>query len=299
MMEHVRCYLCGSDEYEILYRSNVDSKDVTVAHYACTNVRLAQHGQIVRCRSCGLAYNNPRVRAERLRASYERVADPVYIEEREGRKLTFRNNLAELEEYKKGGRLLDVGCYAGLFLAEARQNGWEVYGIEPSRWACQYAKERMELHNIRAGTVSDVDFPAEHFDVITMWDVIEHLVDPVGDLRKIAGWLKKDGLLCFTTHNLNSFPARVLKSRYPFLMVMHVVHFTPVTLEKLLEKAGLRIVKMTPHRRTISLRYFLDRLASYNRVIYKMANAALRLLGIRRSFITIRLAGLIAVYAKK
>ena len=139
------------------------------------------HPPIVRCNVCGLVYANPRWDSNVVSDSYSVVEDPTYVDEREGRVLTFSRNLTPFERCvpadSKTRRLLDVGCHIGVMVELAQQRGWEAWGVEPSTWASEQARAR-GLHVV-TGTLDGAEIPADYFDVVTMWDVIEHFTDPV------------------------------------------------------------------------------------------------------------------------
>src|SRR5919201_1177301 len=106
---------------------------------------------------------NPRPHHQRVQDAYGQVEDVHYLEEEEGRVATFSESLAHVRRFVPGGRLLDVGCHVGTFLALAEQEGFDVSGVEPSRWAAQIARSRIRgpVHN---GTVEDAPVPADHYD---------------------------------------------------------------------------------------------------------------------------------------
>ena len=88
-------------------------------------------------------------------------------------------------------RLLDVGAHVGVFVDVARRRGWDAWGLEPSRWAVQ--EGRKQGVNLIQGTLHDAELDSESFDVVTMWDVVEHLADPLDDIREAARILKPGG----------------------------------------------------------------------------------------------------------
>ena len=146
-MERVSCNLCGADDAVVRFPSTLPTAaslaDSTA--YRCTYSGYGVHPTIVQCRRCGLVYANPRQEETRILETYEAVQDPLYIEEREGRVLTFEHHLRPLERLTgppNGRRLLDVGAYTGVFVEIAARHGWDAWGVEPSHWAVQEARKR-------------------------------------------------------------------------------------------------------------------------------------------------------------
>jgi len=155
----------------------------------------------------------------------------------------------------KRGRLLDVGCGLGYFVRTvAAYPGWEVDGYEISRWAVDFAHTRLGLANVRCGRVEESDFAVGTFDVITLWDVIEHVPDPDPLLSYLASRLKSTGLLFMHTPNIRvQLPKARLKKAImgmqpdtPYLEARdHVNIYSMRTLRAVLERNGFGDIRFT------------------------------------------------------
>lgn len=140
-----------------------------------------------------------------------------------------------------GRRVLDVGCATGEFLDAMRAAGWIVAGVEPAPWAADRALAR-GLPVWRA-TLRRSALPQASFDVVTMWDVIEHLSDPRDDLAAVRRALRPDGRLILTTPVLDGWEARRFGRRWPgWDAPRHLLVFDRSSLERLLDSAGFRIL---------------------------------------------------------
>ena len=301
-MEYVACNLCSSRNSEILYPSTLPASPTAgdIEHFRCTSDNYGRHHTIVKCRSCGLVYVNPHRNADAILHNYEEVVDNLYVEEREGRVLTFQRNLRPLEELMppdRGRRLLDVGCHIGVFLEIAQERGWEAWGIEPSHWAAREARSR-GLQVIE-GTLDDVHLAEEAFDVITLWDVIEHLTDPLRELRESYRLLRKGGLICSHTMNVESPLARLMGPRWPWLMEMHLYYFSPRTLGEMLRKAGFTVVKMVNQGRFLRLGYLTTRIKPYSSLIAGGMSRLVTALGLKDKAVPINLGDLFTAFARK
>ncbi len=302
MEEYVACNLCGSTDSKVLYPSTL-SNDLdrgNVERFRCTSAGYGKHNTIVKCQNCGLVYVNPHRETSAILHDYEEVVDELYLEEREGRVLTFRRNLRPLEELMppdKGRRLLDVGCHIGVFLEIAQERGWEAWGVEPSRWAVREARSR-GLRVIE-GTLDDLHVADEFFDVITMWDVIEHLPDPLRALRKSYRLLKKGGIICIHTINIESPLAKLMGHRWPWLMEMHLYYFSPRTLAAMLGKAGFTVVKMMNQGRFLRLGYLATRIEPYSPLIARGMSKLVTVLGLKDKAVPINLGDLFTTFARK
>lgn len=297
-MEDVTCNLCGADETELLFPATIPADRVPDAREAfrCTSARYGEHFNIVRCRRCGLAYTNPRLSVDLIMQAYANVEDPLYVEEYDGRAITFRKHLSRIEQFKlPPGRLLDVGAYSGVFVEAAQTRGWDAWGLEPCQWALDLARRR-GLHMIE-GSLDTADIEPESFDVITLWDVIEHVTDPLAQLRAVRNLLKPGGLAVIHTMDIGSLFARIMGRRWPWLMAMHIYYFTPHTLGRMAETAGLRVVTSRAEGRYLRLGYVATRIAGLNRLAGRLAASGLAMLGLREKAIPLNFGDLFTLYA--
>jgi 2-polyprenyl-3-methyl-5-hydroxy-6-metoxy-1,4-benzoquinol methylase len=143
--------------------------------------------------------------------------------------------------YIPGGRLLDVGCGNGHFLALMRQLGWETTGLEVDREAATVARRTFGL-DVLCSSLADAKFPTDHFDAITLRHVIEHLPDPAFCLNECRRILKPMGRLSVITPNVASLGHKLFKAAWRGLEVpRHFVLFTPSTLSQCVAGANLCI----------------------------------------------------------
>lgn len=301
-MEYVRCNLCGADDTIVRYpctvQENPSARDWSA--FACTHDGYGRHRTIVQCRRCGLVYTNPRLDRRDIVDTYEAVEDPLYLEEREGRVLTFEHHLRPLERIAgpPGGRpLLDVGCYTGVFVEIAARHGWDAWGIEPSRWAVERAVAR-GLHVVQ-GTLDTAELPAAHFSVVTLWDVIEHLTDPRKAVEQVYRLLKPGGLVVVHTIDIESSFARLMGARWPWLMEMHIYYFSRRTLRAMLERCGFRVLSDKPQGRYLRLGYLMNRVRALMPLVGRPAEWLVTKLGLRGLAVPVNLGDLFTAYARK
>lgn len=142
--------------------------------------------------------------------------------------------------WPRQGRLLDVGCAAGFFLAEARAH-YEVQGVELSAWSSAYARDQLGLPVI-TGTLEQAALPAARFDIVTLWDVIEHVPQPVPVLAEAARLLAPGGRIVLTTGDWGSAYAQARRERWHLLTPpWHLSFFSRTTLAEAARRAGLRV----------------------------------------------------------
>ncbi len=299
--EDVACNLCGVRNTRVLYPSTLtDHAHPETSHFRCTTAAYGVHPTIVKCNHCGLVYANPRLDAHAIDDEYSRVDDPLYIEEREGRVLTFRRNLLPLEalvQVPPPRRLLDVGCHIGVMLEIAQERGWEATGVEPSEWAATRARER-GLNVINA-TLANAHLTPESFDAVTLWDVVEHLTDPAADLKQVYRVLKPGGVVGIHTIDIESPLSRILGSRWPWLMEMHLYYFSPRTLGRMLESIGFRVERVIYQGRYLRLQYLITRVEPYSRTLSQAINWMASRLNLCSTAIPINFGDLFTLFARK
>ena len=158
------------------------------------------------------------------------------------------------------GRLLDVGCGDGGFLAEMRALGWEAVGVEPDAEAAHLARERFGLE-VRTGTLEDAGLADGSFDAVTMNHVIEHVPDPVATLRECARVTRRGGRVVVATPNTRSLGRRLFgRSWIGWDPPRHLLLFTPAHLGRVAEEAGLRVVALTTTARAARYNWQASRL---------------------------------------
>jgi 2-polyprenyl-3-methyl-5-hydroxy-6-metoxy-1,4-benzoquinol methylase len=217
--------------------------------------------QVMRCIDCGLIRTDPRPTAETMGAYYPDDYGPYVdtsvnvntgdwkIKLRSVYRFLFPNRSLAIPDLTPG-RMLEIGCASGAFMQEMSDKGWQVEGIEFSESAAENAREAGL--SVRSGAVESVcDYDAT-FDLVIGWMVLEHLHDPVGSLKKLAGWSRPDGWLAISVPNAGSLEFNLFKgSGYALHIPNHLYHFSPETLTTLLDKSGWKVERIL-HQRTLS-----------------------------------------------
>ena len=300
-LEYIPCNLCGSTDCTVRFPATIPYGDIPKdwSAYRCTSAGYGMHHTIVQCNQCGFVFTNPRWLGSEVLHSYEAVEDPLYVQEREGRVLTFQRHLKPLHEITgpptTGRRLLDVGCYTGVFVEIAQDAGWDAWGVDPSAWAVQEA-HKSGLQVVE-GTLATTGFPDAHFDVITLWDVIEHVEDPAAELRAAHRLLRPGGYLVVHTMDIDSLFARVMGSHWPWLMEMHLFYFSQRTLRQMVKKAGYTILRCEPQGRYTRLGYLVTRVRALSRPAGWALDKLVSALRLHTLAIPINLGDLVTLYA--
>ncbi|OLE14914.1 MAG: hypothetical protein AUI36_38600, partial [Cyanobacteria bacterium 13_1_40CM_2_61_4] len=247
--------------------------------------------QIVECRDCGLVRQDtrPLAAAAIYDSDYYATDNPKggyanYFLDSDVNRRTFRDRIQAIERryfetegaaagrsdtakrgtttYGRRGRLLDVGCALGDFLLEAKASGWDVEGVEVSSFAAQRARERGL--RVTTGRLEDLDLPAASFDVITLYDSVEHLTDPVATLAAVRRLLVPGGIVHLVTPNVGGLQARLLgRLWYHYKPGEHLFYFAPQTLRAALEAAGLRWAGWQRSASYLTFTYCFNRMRYY------------------------------------
>lgn len=204
----------------------------------------------VRCRRCGLVCQAPMPAPADLTPHYPPAYDDVLTRDeqatgsrsrRAAAAYGWRRRVRTVTRRVKHGRLLDVGCGTGGFLqAMQRIGGWELQGVETRAGAARAASDRLGVE-VRGGTLKQAEWPAGHFDVVTLWDVLEHVHDPTATLTEVHRILKPGGLVVARVPNGRSWEARLFGAAWAGLDApRHLYVFDPVTLRDILTVCGFR-----------------------------------------------------------
>jgi len=245
---------------------------------SCVTKFIEPPFQIVKCTNCALVYlGNPPDEG----LIYEQYYESIEPDGRNYRADSEDPHLAELyaintqrsvciAALRPSGRLLDVGCGRGNFLATVRNFGFEAHGIDISDRAIAYAQNQFKV-NARVATLDDEVNTHNHYDVITLWHVLEHFVDPFKHLQQARSLLKEDGICVVEVPNLNSLKFKISRSKWyggnhP---QYHRTFFSAGTLKRALVKAGFSEV----HRLRLSYRI------PGRSKIYELSKEALNVVG--------------------
>jgi SAM-dependent methyltransferase len=194
-----------------------------------------QKAHLVKCNNCGFVFCGPIPSLKELDDCYDRYERNDYLS-----KVTIKryNELLDrFEPYRKTNKLLDVGCGVGYFLEAAKKRGWEVYGTE-------YTDQAMDICNgkgikMNKGKLDPSHYELGAFDIVTSFEVLEHINNPMEEVKNFYKTLRSGGLLYFTTPNFNAFERYYLKESYNIICYPeHLSYYTKSTMNRLLSDNG-------------------------------------------------------------
>ena len=245
-MEYVNCNLCGFDDTQVLFRKK-DKFGISQDEF-----------HVVECRRCGLLYVNPRPTEQEIGKFYpetyswkETLEAESFLTkcvrklERAYRYHLLRDEVSKVVRFTRGGsgKVLDIGCGAGDRLDVFRNKGFETYGVETSDSA-DYARDHLKL-NVLKGDLFSAHFPGGFFDIVTLYNVLEHTHDPMKVCQEAHRILKEGGFLVIQVPNKNSLQYKLFKKRWAaFDVPRDLYYFNIKTLRNLLEEIGFRVFKV-------------------------------------------------------
>lgn len=216
---------------------------------------------LLRCPSCSMVWLSHPPMPEEMYLHYTEAYHRLISASGQNSPERWRARKTTLTKYKQSGALLDLGCSSGAFLEYMKDAAWKLYGIEMSPEGAKTAEARSGAH-VFVGDVPDAPFARESFDVITCFDVLEHVYDPRQVLAKVEEWLRPGGIFYVLVPNIDSAEARVFRTYWQGLeLPRHLSHFSPASLGNLAKSVGLSEVSLETHRNPsvgTSLRYVWD-----------------------------------------
>lgn len=228
-----------------------------------------RHPDLLRCRHCGHRFYRGVAEVDSAKLygiDYHETEEYLdYAGQRETLARNFRHDLDRMERFgTRGGSLLEVGCAYGFFLAEAAPRFDRVHGLDISAPAVAWARAELGV-SAQAGEVTQ-HRPEAPYDVVCMWDTIEHLPHPRRHLAAVARLLRPGGLLFLSTGDAGSLVARLRGRRWRMIHPpTHVHYFTRAGIRLLLESEGFRplgIESVAGRRRLANVLHNLGRFGS-------------------------------------
>lgn len=225
-----KCYSCGSS--------------------SSSSVTLFKKGPFsyFQCSDCELVYVNPRLCDEETNKLYQEgrcfyQMQNFYLPGAKARKeKIYKRKLESIQQQVGVGSILDFGSSTGYFLQTAVESGWDAHGVELNPFAVKWAREKLNLKNVHNQYLAECDFSPAQFDAITMWDVLEHIPDPVPILSDLKKLLKPDGIFVVETSHYDCLETELLGADNTNVVGdMHIMHFTEKSLRTMLSEAGFTV----------------------------------------------------------
>lgn len=228
---------------------------------------------LYKCNNCEVEFLHPQPSAKKLKDIYEKeyynswgLNDKSFSITREMKYSTGIKHLKEIHNIQSSGMLLDIGCAFGFFLEAARNKGFDAYGVEFSSYSSAFAKKSIGDERIYNGILEESPFTNELFNVITMFDLIEHAPSPKETLRKAAQMLAPKGIIVLSTPNSGSFSRFLMKKKWIHYKEEHLFYFNKKSIKFLADELNLHVVKAKAFKKVFYLSYVLHQFEIYKHI---------------------------------
>ena len=257
------CPVCESSNQQLFCDSWVQESDPAKLYGAASGIPGTQ--RLVRCQDCEMIYESPRYDAKTIiqgyMASQEADHDSQYLMRVKSFYLTLKKNSRHIPP--PGAKVLDIGTAGGAFLEAASKYGYEAYGMEPSADLVRRGKSRGL--NIEQGTIEHHCFELKSFDMVCLWDVIEHLPNPREALVEAKKLLKPDGILLINYPDIGTWQAKIAGKRFWWILSVHLHHFTRKSISEICNKTGFEAFHFQRYWQVLEFGY-LERMAIHYKI---------------------------------
>ncbi len=251
------CPLCGGEDARVLVEATLDEARLTASAFASRKLPEYMHSRMVECNACGMLYANPVLRPETLADAYKDASFDSGAESRLAA-VTYRTLLEpHLNALPNRTSALDIGAGDGAFVEELLALGFtDVVGVEPSTAPIEAANPAIRRH-LKCGIFAREEFTAESFDLITCFQVIEHVWDPVKITSDALALLKPGGIFFIVAHNRRAFSVRVMGTKSPIFDIEHLQLFDKRTGAALMLNAGFNSIRTSSVRNKYPVDYWI------------------------------------------
>jgi len=252
-LEHRPCPICGQFSDKLVVDQKIDAAALDAFAFASRKYPEYMHLRLVKCADCSLVYADPAPSVASLRHEYQQAAFDSSTEAWFAAK-TYAHYLPRDLKIESA---LDIGCGGGEFLVMLRQRGvTHLQGVEPSPEAANTAPETIR-NRIHTAFFAAEDFAPESFDLVSSFQTLEHVSDPLKLVQGAYKLLKPGGRFYSVSHNIEGALNKMLGTRSPIFDIEHLQLFSPVSLRKCIERAGFTDVRVFPIWNSYPIGYWI------------------------------------------
>ena len=269
---HIRCRVCSYPHCVILYPRKVRRNKSAQGSYACSSFDHGHYPDIYFCPSCKNGQLESVSGEQSIQTEteghefYAAVEDTTYLSNIKSRYATYHKITSLYRPLFENRDILEIGTYYGVFYESVHRVANSYTGIEPSRHACQYITNKYPdiecINDNLERALKEEKLRNKKFDTIVLWDVIEHLPDPITALKQLHDHLKKDGHIIFSTINMEATIALIMGPYWPWFMDMHYYYFSDRGFPKIMQQANFSLEENSHFRYYVHLSYFIDKIKS-------------------------------------
>jgi SAM-dependent methyltransferase len=257
---NIFCPICKSATIKLQWKSKlVEERLTNISSFECANLNNSRP-EILKCTSCKHWFSNPKHWPIDIEEEYKYVVDYKYKSIEHIKFKTFER-AAKLTNsfFLRPGNFLEIGSYTGIYLKLMESFGWKGIGIEPSSWATALCQN--QGLNVIEGSFESIlkKNSLGLYELVVAWDVLEHVVDPINFLEEASRLLKSEGYLIISTLDRSNFLVKLTRSRWPWLITMHLHYFDKESVINIANSLNLKLIQTKAHVHYASLYYILEK----------------------------------------
>jgi 2-polyprenyl-3-methyl-5-hydroxy-6-metoxy-1,4-benzoquinol methylase len=256
----------------IEFQNDYIEKNAFSAKVYSSNSSKRPISQKFRCKNCGLMQLAPRYPASVLEEAYAYSDSSEFSNPSIYRARTFKRAIDKISHLlpPKDSHVLDVGCGSGEFVQVMKSIGYKAIGLEPNKKLSEIIRKKFNV-TVLTGTLENIEI-SDKFEIITMWDVLEHVNSPKKTLMRVSNMMAKSrsqdstessrnyrSILILNLPMIDTFPAKFLRKFWPFYLEVHLFYFTLESIEKYTTELGLELISTKRFWQTLTLRYLINR----------------------------------------
>lgn len=256
--KYIFCPICGKKKFSVRYNADFRLKDLTPEIFLSRKNPKKIHYRMVVCHGCGILYSNPILKAKYIERLYIEAGVPKNNDLSNASYVYYFYLKKTLGGLSRSSSILDIGCGNGFLLSRLKRLGYKnIYGVEPSRESVVKREANLKKNNIKVGLYKRGLYKKNFFDLITFFQVYDHLVDPNKFLRDCYYNLKPGGVVFALMHNTDSMSLKILGESSPIIDVQHIHLFNKNNVKRIFEKNGFKNVRTITTLSCYSLGYWI------------------------------------------
>jgi len=247
------CPVCDSGRQVVKFMQSNNENDPNKLYGAASGIPGTQ--RIVTCLDCKMIFESPRFDAQTIINGYMASQEEEHDSQYHMRVYSFFKALKKQMKRipPQGSKILDIGTAGGAFLEAAKQFGYDAYGMEPS--ADLVARGKKRGLQIEQGTIENHSFETGSFDMVCLWDVIEHLPNPKAALVEIKKLLKPNSILLINFPDIGTTQAKLVGKKFWWILSVHLHHFTRKSIADICQRTGFEAFHFQRYWQTLEFGY--------------------------------------------
>ena len=304
---NIKCKICKYGNSVKFYpaRNKLFDDLNDLGEFACSSFDHGKYPDIYYCPNCKNAFQKNMGSDDIVKVidicnkKYKDVVDTEYIKNLDARFITYKNFIKKFESYFSQKDVLEIGCYYGAFYNEVNRYVKSYVGIEPSEHACKYLEGKFQDIDVKNLTIDSylnhLKEQSPLYDTIVLFDVIEHVPDPIKSLTQLNKLLRPGGNIIFSTINIESMFSIIMGPFWPWFMDMHYYYFSDRGYIDMLHQSGYNLKEHKHFPYYVSISYFLKKVMS----IFFGVRGFKLLDFVSKVFIPIKLGDTVVIIGKK